>query len=102
MCVVFLQAILMATVPLAPLVFAFSDGGGGGKATAYRLFLLLATTGHLSLFPLRESIRHAALLSYRAMIIITYILPSLVMRLTMVLNCCRIARVCSSCSARAG
>lgn len=50
------KAILMATVPLAPLVLALGSTGGNsqGTTTAYRLFLLLAMTGHLSLFPLCE------------------------------------------------
>eukprot|EP01043_Picozoa_sp_COSAG02_P003129 COSAG02_NODE_75_length_41389_cov_106.665762_3_plen_384_part_00 len=50
------KAVLMATVPLAPLVFALGsiDARGQRSTTAYRLFLLLSMTGHLSLFPLRE------------------------------------------------
>ena len=45
------KAILMATVPLAPMVLALSNQKRV-HPTACRLFLLLATTGHLSLFPL--------------------------------------------------
>lgn len=50
------KAILMATVPLAPLVLALgnTNDDSRGTTTAYRLFLLLTMTGHLSLFPLRK------------------------------------------------
>jgi alpha-1,3-glucosyltransferase len=63
------KAILMATVPLAPLVFALgtTDSKGQGSPTAYRLFLLLAMTGHLSLFPLREHLpRSSDIFPFRA------------------------------------
>ena len=47
------KAVLMAALPLSPLVLALAHGGGPERgALACRLFLMLGSTAPLSLFPL--------------------------------------------------